>query len=142
MCCCFGRRGEYVEPAKKTPQRQIEEMRKPNESNSQRSSVPRELYPKSDMYSKSDPLRDRSRDHSRGSSTSRDGNRGSQSGYSSSGDSRGINSDTGSHRHRNSGYGQEGYTQGVRSQPSLGTRALGSGLNTSRYTPGDNEHRR
>ncbi|THV46382.1 hypothetical protein BGAL_0391g00100 [Botrytis galanthina] len=128
MCCCFGSRGEHVEPVKKISQHEFDEKKKLYEPNSHRSSVPSDLY---------------KRDPSRGSSTSRNANRGSQNGYSSSSSSsgssngrdlRGYNSSVDSHRHNNGGYGQEGYSQGGRSQLSLGTRALGSGLGSaSRY---------
>ncbi|KAF7905259.1 uncharacterized protein EAF01_005780 [Botrytis porri] len=133
MCCCFGSRGEHVEPVKKIPQHEVEK-KKLQESNGRRVPVPSELY---------------KRDPSRGSSTSRNGNRGSQSGHSSSSsssssskDPRGYNSNGDSHRYSNGGYGQEGHTQGGRAPPSFGTRALGTGLDTSRYTSAGSDYRR
>ncbi|KAF7940628.1 uncharacterized protein EAE97_006814 [Botrytis byssoidea] len=130
MCCCFGSRGEHVEPVKKISQQEFDEKKKLYESSSHRSFVPAELH---------------RRDPSRGSSTSRNGYRGSQSGSGGIRDSRGYSSSGDSHRYSSSGYGQEGYSQGGhslggRSQPSLGTRALGSGLgSTPRY---DTDYRR
>ncbi|KAF7896265.1 hypothetical protein EAF00_006279 [Botryotinia globosa] len=130
MCCCFGSRGEHVEPVKKISQQEFDEKKKLYGSNGPRSFVPSELH---------------RRDPSRGSDISRNGNRGSQSGSGGIRDSRGYSSNGDSHRYSNGGYGQEGYSQGGHSQgghsqPSLGTRALGSGLgSTSRY---DTEYRR
>ncbi|TGO15287.1 hypothetical protein BTUL_0042g00580 [Botrytis tulipae] len=116
MCCCFGSRGEHVEPVKKISQQEFDEKKKLYESSSHRSFVPSDLH---------------RRDPSRGSSTSRNGNRGSQSGSGGIRDSRGYSSSGDSHRYSNGGYGQEGYSQGGRSQLSLGTRALGSGLGST-----------
>ncbi|TGO60718.1 hypothetical protein BCON_0033g00300 [Botryotinia convoluta] len=115
--CCFGSRGEHVEPIKKIPPHEIEAMKKMYDVNSHRASVPA------------------SRNRSSSSSNSgRNGysNRSSQTGYSNSGhgisgrDSRGYYDRDTTH-----GYDQGGYSQGGRST-TLGNRALASGSDTSR----------
>ncbi|KAF7932583.1 uncharacterized protein EAE98_003882 [Botrytis deweyae] len=126
MCCCFGSRGEHVEPVKKIPQHEFDEKKKAYESNGHRSSLPRRRH--SNKYVERDSSRD-------SSNSPRNGSRGSQNGYGSSSgsgssrDLRGYNSNVDSHRYSNGGYGQEGYiqgghSQGVRSPPSLGTSVL------------------
>ncbi|TGO27959.1 hypothetical protein BPAE_0034g00390 [Botrytis paeoniae] len=141
MCCCFGSRGEHVEPVKKIPQDQVDEKKKLYESNSHRAPVPASL----------DHYRNRSRSSS---NSGRNGypNRSSQIGHSNSGygsnssrDSRDYYDRDTTHGYSQGGYSQGGYSQGGYSQggysqggrsTTLGNRALASGLDTSRYTSG------
>ncbi|TGO33185.1 hypothetical protein BHYA_0261g00020 [Botrytis hyacinthi] len=43
MCCCFGSRGEHVEPVKKIPQHEFDEKKRLYESSSHRSFLPRRV---------------------------------------------------------------------------------------------------
>ncbi|KAF5869661.1 uncharacterized protein Bfra_010858 [Botrytis fragariae] len=120
MCCCFGSRGEHVEPVKKIPQHEFDEKKKMYASNSHRVTVPASL----------DHYRNRSRSSS---NSGRNGypNRPSQIGHSNGGYGSGSSRDSRDYHDRDTTHG---YGHGVRPPPSLGTRALGSGLDTSRVS--------